>query len=771
MSQVALKTRSELAKQKLSQFLPTCDISTVNLLLTQTQEAVEYVNSAISPDFTFDIVTPALERARICSTLSIREILSIGRLLRISRLLRESITNYASPKVQLLVDMATRLYFNKGLEELIETCFISAEEVADQASLLLATIRRKMKRVNIEIREKLNSYTRSKDLSVYMQDTIVTQRSGRYVIPIKQEYKGFVKGLIHDQSASGSTVFIEPLAIVNLNNDLKQLEMEESAEIERILIEFTHTICDIVSGLASNQEIISNLDIIFARANYSVDNKSTLPKINNRGYINLIKARHPLLDGNAVPITINLGDKFNVVVITGPNTGGKTVTLKTVGLMCLMAYSGLFIPTQEDSEIACFDDIFCDIGDEQSIEQSLSTFSSHIANIKYITENMTSNCLVLLDELGAGTEPNEGAALALAITQFLLQVKCKAVLTTHYGQLKEFSLITQGIENACMEFNPETFAPTYKLVLGLPGSSNAIEIASRLGLSQEIITNAKSKLSKEKVTFEQVLRRAEEVRQANETDREDILSTKKELSVQLKKAQSQNQILLEERDKLLKKTQLDIRQAVREAQEQANELIEQLKGIINSAEYDEATLFKARSVAKQIGSISYQTSEQEQDFFVGDKINPNQLTLGLEVFVKQLNSVGKVISIEKKGKVMVRCGSFSTKVDVGDLYENHSVKTKREINTSFHTQIRAESGKSEINLLGQTVAEAIENVDAFLDQAALSGLSEVRVVHGKGTGRLRSGLHTHLAKHHLVKEFRLGVYGEGEDGVTIVKLK
>lgn len=776
LQQISLRARSESARREILATLPYSKIEDIDKAVLLTGEAIEYVNNAILPDFSFDDMSSVLDKARIRSTLSMRDLLGIMRLLRTSRLLKDNIVRFNTDKVQMLIEIGQKIYDNKSFEDNIDFCILAEDQMNDKASEKLFSIRQKIKRVNADIREKLQKYTRSKELAGFLQDSIVTLREGRYVVPVKTEFKNMVKGLVHDQSASGSTVFIEPLAIVNLNNDLKMLTLEESNEVERILQDFTVSVGNIVKELQHNQRLIVQLDTVFCRALYAIDTKSVCPVINGKGYVNLIKARHPLLNkDNAVPISVSFGKDYNVVVITGPNTGGKTVSLKTVGLLCLMAYTGLYIPAQDGSEVAVFDNIFVDVGDEQSIEQSLSTFSSHIVSIKYVTEHVTQKSLVLLDEVCAGTEPNEGSALALAITQFLLDCKCRAIITTHYSQLKEFSLLNNGVENASMEFNPETFAPTYKLIMGIPGSSNAIEIARRLGLSEMIISTARSNVSAEKTSFESVLHKAEMVRQENEREKEDVIKMKQELQEKLDKANRQNEILLAEREKLLKKSQQEVRQIINSAQQEAEELVNQIKEILNAPEIEQKALFEARSITKKLSDKKYTSGkiEEEDNIFVGDPVDLSTLKIGDTVYVKSLNSVATVNSIDKKGRITVRCGKMTISVKNEDLFMGLVAgKTKEEKERgAAHTKIHSEAVSNEINLLGQTVDEAIANVDAFIDSSLIHGLSQIRVIHGFGTGKLRTGLHRHFAKHPNVAEYRLGVYGEGEGGVTIVKFK
>ena len=763
---------SPTAKQKALDLLPTTDFSEIQYRLRLTSEATQYINRSVVPDFVFDDVSGIAEKAKIMSTLTFRELLTVMRLLKISRNLKSAIISGAVNQDSLLHQMVMNLYVDKNFEEEIDFCIVSDEQINDRASDELYSLRKKIQKTNSDIREKLNSYTKSKDMAPFLQDSIVTMRAGRYVIPVKQECKNAVSGIIHDQSASGSTVFIEPIAIVNLNNDLRTLLIQESEEIERIMKDFTQRVGHIADRLMSNQNIISDVDVTFAKALYAVESKAVLPIMNENGFINIIRGRHPMIAGEkVVPVSITLGKNFNIVVITGPNTGGKTVCLKTVGLFCLMAYTGLFVPSGDGTELSVFEDIFCDIGDEQSIEQSLSTFSSHITNISNIVNNVTDKSLVLLDEVCAGTEPNEGAALALAITDFVRASHSKAVLTTHYGQLKEYSLVTDGVENASMEFDPTTFAPTYKLILGVPCSSNAIEIASSSGLNRAIVSDARSKLSTEKITFEKVLQNAEKIRQQYEEQKTNVDKTQSELAQELEKAKDVNKHLVEEREKLLKNSRIEARQIVVSAQEESQELIEQLKQIVNRAGLEERSLFEARSLAKKISDKKYITADNDKDYvFTGDKLKADEINIGMKVYVGKLNSTALVMSIEKGKKVAVKIGSFSTVVSIDDLYECEQAEQKQTIHT-VHTKIRSGKVENEINLLGQTVDEAIMNLDKFIDEAVMGGLSEVRIVHGVGTGKLRKGVQDYLRTHRNVDEFRLGLYGEGETGVTIVKLK
>lgn len=773
LARAALFAVSQTAKQKLLDAKPETDLDKIIFLQTLTGEALEYINRSAIPDFSLDDITEAAQKARVVSTLSMRELLRVMRLLRLSRVLKATLLNFAALPGGTLKELAGEIYTDKNLEELIDVSIISEDEMSDKASDELARIRRGIKKINAEIRAKLAGYTKSKDLAPYLQDAIVTIRDGRYVIPVKQEYKGSVSGIVHDQSASGSTLFVEPIAIVNLNNELKSLAAEEREEIERILQEFTKSVSVIALRLIKNQDIISDIDVAFAKARYSIDIKATRPQLNEKGFCNIIRGRHPLLSKDkVVPVSVYLGRDFNIVVVTGPNTGGKTVTLKTIGLFCLMAYTGMYLPAAEGTEVSLFDEIFCDIGDEQSIEQSLSTFSSHVKNISYILAQTNGRTLVLLDELCAGTEPNEGAALALAVTEFLRERGSRAVITTHYSLLKEYSLVNGGIENASMEFNPDTFEPTYRLVMGVPGSSNAIEIASKLGLDKRVIQTARSRMSGEKITFENVLQNAERIRKEYLDKKEEAEQAKRLIEAELEKAKAQNRLLQEERDKLLKNSKIQAKHIISEAQEEAKQVLDQLKDIVARAQLDEKSLFEGRALAKGLKEKTYDAQAPEpDDIFAGEKVDPGSLKEGDKVFVGMLNAVASVLAVERGGKARIKCGAITTVVPVSDLYRFVDARPGGQKLKSVSTPLRKLAAVTEINLLGMTVEEAVMETDKFIDEAILNGLNEIKVVHGVGTGKLRMGLHEHFRRHPNVAEFRLGVYGEGEAGVTILKLK
>lgn len=770
---VAKHAISDVAKQKIVNTNPSNNVEEIRHLLCETQEACRNLSVYnINPEFSFDSVKEIADKARIFSTLSMAECLKVMRILRISRLVMSVLTSVADEKITILPAMAKGIYTDKKLEDDIDFAILNEDMMNDRASSELYRIRQSIKRANEDVKNKLQHYIKSAQYQKYLQDAIITVRDDRYVIPVKMEYKGNIHGLVHDVSSSGATVFVEPIEIVNLNNQIKILIKEESAEIDRILRDFTGRVAEICNQIILNEQIVSDLDAIYARALYANETKSTLPKINNKGYVNIKKGRHPLIDKKkVVPVSISLGKDFDILVVTGPNTGGKTVSLKSVGLFVLMAGCGLFLPCEDGSEVSVFDEIYCDIGDEQSIEQSLSTFSSHMTNIADILKSITPNSLILFDELGAGTEPNEGAALALAITEYILAIGSKAIITTHYTQLKEFSLVTDKVENASMEFDLTTFAPTYKLVVGVPGSSNAIEIAKRLGIEEHIIQGARSKLSAEKVSFENVLQSAERLRQRYENTNEEIANIKQELQKELDLVKNQNKILANEREQLLKNSKAEAKRIIQETTDESKALINELKGLIHKYNADESILFELRSKVKQLNNKKYETEEKQVDFskpLVFEKVK-----VGDNVYVKKLDSVGKVLSINtNKKQLVVSVGAMKITAGCKDLAEAiNFVPEKPKRTVSIKTEIKNKSLTNEIHLLGQTVDEAIANLDMFIDSCVIASIGEIRIIHGRGTGALQKGLHEHLKKHKNIAEFRFGAYGEGDRGVTIAKLK
>ncbi len=774
---------SSIAMQRTLDILPCDNFDNAKVLLAEVSQARQLFDYSSSFDLSIDDVTLISEQSRVGSVLSMAQLLCVMRQLRTARLLQnqllEPINNIDTT---LLMSKASLLYTNKALEDDIDFAIISDDEMNDKASTELYNIRKKIKSINSDIKSKLASYSRQGELSKYLQDSIVTIRSDRYVVPVKQEYKSFVNGIVHDVSASGSTIFVEPMAVVQLNNQLHTALSEEREEINRILEAFTNRIGMFSAKLLTNQDIISELDVIFAKVKFAMATKSTMPSLNNDGYVDIRKARHPLLDSHkVVPINATLGREYDIVVVTGPNTGGKTVSLKTIGLMCLMGMSGMFVPCQEGSTVSFFDDIFCDIGDEQSIEQNLSTFSSHIVNISNILQNCNSRSLVLIDEAGAGTEPNEGTALALAITEKLRISGAKSVITTHYGQLKEYALNTAGVENACMEFDPETFAPTYKLVVGVAGSSNAIAIAKRLGMPSDVIQYAKDNVSAESQHFEQILLNAEMLRQRYEQQAEEIEVEKLQLAQELEKANKLKDNLTRERDKLLANSRAEAKQIVVDAQLQAKNIIAQLKQLSVQQDIQDKTVFEARAIAKQLNSIHIHEDNDDGDevTFWGDNVPFENIHVGDKYYCRTLSTVVEITAIKNRDKISARAGILSTIVPCTTLHysktesktnNKQKIKTRHTVNNRKQP-VAVRSTANEINCLGQTVDEAVVNIDNFIDQCIRNSFATVWIIHGMGTGRLRAGIHQHLRSHANVLEYRLGKYGEGESGVTVVTLK
>ena len=769
---------SSLAQQKVRRLTPANSFDDAMQLLNETKQAYALFQFESSFDLSVDDVSEPCALARVGSCLSMGQLLQIMRVLRTARHLQASLFVEYGVDTSLLKAKAYTLYSDKQLEEDIDFAILSEEEMNDKASEELYAIRKRIKAINADIKQKLQSYTKNGELSKYLQDAIVTLRGDRYVIPVKHEYKSYVSGIVHDQSSTGATLFIEPMAIVQLNNALREATLDEKAEIHRILQAFTDRISPFAQRIATTVDAISDIDVIFSKVKYALDNKCTFPILNNRGIVKLKKARHPLLDKRkVVPISVQLGEDYDIIVITGPNTGGKTVTLKTVGLMCAMAMSGMFVPCQEDSVVSYFEDVLCDIGDEQSIEQNLSTFSGHITNLRDILNVCSRGHLVLIDEVGAGTEPNEGAALALAITDFLRRSGAKGVITTHYGRLKEYSLTTPRVENASMEFDLQTLAPTYKLIMGVPGSSNAIAIASKLGLRADVIEFAKNNVSDEKLAFEKVLQNADEIRRDYEQRLEALAEEQRQLQEEKRRAEKLNGSLQNERDKLLAGSREEAKRVVAKAKEEAAELIAEIKEILNKDVISDKDLFAARNLAKRISDIEVkQEDDGDEIIFTGDQVEFAKLKVGDVVYSKRMGVQVKILEIKSRSRIKVKSGNLTTEVNVDDLYNSVSEVNKKAVRNyggvhKTKTQINTRSINNEVNVIGKTVDEAIVIVDEFIDSAVLTGLTQVWVIHGMGTGRLRAGLHEHFRHHRNIAEFRLGVYGEGESGVTVLTLK
>lgn len=763
---------SSPAREAILAVKPSNDIKEVIELLAEVDEADRILfEHAANLSFSFDDVGAELEKAAILSVLTMGELLKIYRMLKSGRNIKAVISKVPDDNINRIRAIADRIYTDKALEEDIDRSIVSENEMSDNASPELRAIRIKIRKIGDDIKNKLNSYISGREFSKYLQDNIITVRGDRYVIPIKAEYRSSVPGLIHDQSASGQTFYVEPLAIVELNNDLKTYLIEEEHEIERVLKEFTFRISSHVSELADSYIRIIRLDVIFAKAAYAGAIKAKKPIINQKGIIRIVKGRHPLIDrSRVVPLDVRLGGDFDLLFITGPNTGGKTVTLKLVGLFEIMALSGLFVPAQE-TELSMFDNVFCDIGDEQSIEQNLSTFSSHISNIRDIADRLTSNSLILLDELGAGTDPTEGAALAVSIADYIKNSGAKAVITTHYNELKEYAVVTPRAENAAMDFDPTTYSPTYKLMIGAPGASNAIIIAEKLGLKKQIVDNARGSITSEKMEFENVLNSLE-ISRRNAADNEAATAQRlAEAEETLKNAHAERDRLFVQREKLNANVKKETKKLVEEAMEEANEIIDAIKALLDSP--NEQNLFEARRLRK---SLSKYVVDEDNEFCGFGEEADGDIREGDRVLVRPLKVEGDVVSVNAvKGTASVKLGKLNSNFRIEDLLKLKSVtqteNTPSQITLQTSAPLKNESFSPELNLIGQTAMEAGTNLDAYIDKAILSGLSEVRIIHGHGTGKLRETVQRRLRINPSIESIRDGRYNEGGRGVTVAVIK
>lgn len=772
------KAESSLGREKAKEIRPLTDIDDIEYLQRETEEAYSLlIKRGNPPLFGIYNIGPEVRRAEMGGVLSPGSLLKIADSLRVSRTLkgymRETKEDKASsyPIIEGLVD-DLRVY--RHIEEEIDNAIVSENEISDNASPALRSIRKQIASKNEAIKDKLNAIVNSQSYKKYLQDSIITVREGRYVIPVKAENRGNVPGLVHDMSGSGATLFVEPMAVVQLNNELRELELKEREEIERILKSLSNLVAEEAEGIINNQKILQDLDFIFAKGKLALDMRATKPILNNRGYINIKKGRHPLLKvEKVVPIDIYLGKDFTSLIITGPNTGGKTVTLKTVGLLTLMAQSGLHIPADFDSEIAVFNQVFADIGDEQSIEQSLSTFSSHMVNIVDILENLEYNSLILFDELGAGTDPTEGAALAMAILDHLLKLNVRTIATTHYSQLKIYALTTEGVKNASVEFDVETLSPTYKLLIGVPGKSNAFEISRRLGLSENIIDYARTLISKENIEFEDVLQAIERDRLAIEENR--AVAEKYRLEVERLKEDlaKEKDKTKEMRDKIIQKAKEEARSILKQAKEEADGIVKELRSISAEIEKDRSRRIQEaqEKLKEKLNKIEAEVSDNI--FNVKSNKPPKDLKVGETVEVLTFNQMGTVLEEpDENGNVKVQVGIMKINAHISTLRRGEK-EEEAQIRGSIKSIMgsKAKDVKPEIDLRGKNLDEAFLELDKYLDDVYIAGMKEISIIHGKGTGVLRDGIQGYLKSHRNVKSFRLGKYGEGGDGVTIVEMK
>ncbi len=715
--------------------------------------------------------------------LSCKGLLELSKILKMSRELKEYF--YSNDGLDLnnfsiLDNYFGSLYTNLDIEKTIFTNILDETTIDDNASKKLYSIRKNIKKLEQDIKDKLNSFIHSSTYSKYIQEAVVTIRDGRYVIPVKQEYRSQIKGFIHDFSASGSTVFIEPMAIFELNNEINNLKFEENLEIEKILKQYTQMFEPIIDEIENNIRVIGRLDFIFAKARYALDIDAIEPVLSDKKSINLISARHPLINSKkVVPIDINLGIDFSCLLITGPNTGGKTVTLKTVGLLCLMAMSGLHIPAKAGSFVYVFDNIFADIGDEQSIQESLSTFSSHMTNIIEILKNSTSQSLILLDELCSGTDPFEGSSLAISLLESFYKNNSLILATTHYPEIKKYALVTKGFKNASCEFNVENMQPTYKLLLGIPGKSNAFEISKKLGLDLSIISRAKNFLSEDSINIEDLLKSIYDEKLEIEKEKIEMAKNLNQVTLLRKSLEKDNFALENKSKKLVENAKQEARQILLDAKDNATKIIRQMKDKSNNIKELENLRNDLNESIKNINFI------EDKHIHAGRQglspLQVDEINIGDNVFVIHLNQNGTILSLpNNKNMVQVQVGNMKTNVKLDNLQliknsqNNTNVGVALLINPSpkkAKSNFKSKNISTEINVIGLTVDEALPIIDKYLDDVYLSSLTSIRIVHGKGTGKLRSAIHTFLKKNSHVKSFRLGTFGEGEMGVTVVEMK
>lgn len=758
------------SKDEMNALVPFTEYKSAKNELNKTKEAFEllYTDGVSGVEF-YDDLGDSLNRAAKGATLSMGELLKAARLLKSSSVLYSSVTG-AKSQSEILKSEVSGVYVDAYLENEIRSKILSDDTMSDNASEKLAFLRKKVKSLNEQIREKLLSYIRNGN-NKYLQENIITVRGDRYVLPVKSECRGQVSGFIHDQSSTGSTVFIEPTAVFELNNALKTAVFEEQAEVERILADLSQKVGVIAPRLIVNDEIIKNFDVYYAKAIYAYKNKCVEPQLNADGIIDIKEGRHPLIDAKkVVPVSVSLGEKYNYLLVTGPNTGGKTVTLKLTGLFTLMAASGMFIPAAVGSKLSVFENVFCDVGDEQSIEQSLSTFSSHMKNLIKITENIDENSLVLIDEIGAGTDPDEGSALARAVIEKLVAANSKGIITTHYSALKEYAYTEKKLENASMEFNAETFAPLYRLNIGLPGTSNAIEISKMLGLDESITSRAFDLLGTEKVGFENVLKEAEKTRRECEESKIEIDALKQKERDVLAEIEKERARLNEEKEKFYAKAKSESRKIVNEKLEEADEIINEIKVLFDKEELTSGDLIKARTLRNKLENKKYDSEDSEENIVNYVPVDPEKLKPGDKVNYKGVQGVCTVHSVSaKKGECEIFMGAIRTKVPVKDLFfVSKGVKTPK---TTVSLKREAVMPQTEVNVIGMNVPDALEEVSRFLDASILNNMEEVKIVHGKGMKILSSAIHDYLKKNKQVVSYRFGKYGEGEHGVTFVKLK
>ena len=766
---------SSITKKMIEELKPELDVFLIQEMLAETTEAVSVImRKGALPLGSFYDIKNSIHQADKGSSLTMKQLLEILYNLQVTRNAIAFLKNDL-PELPIIKGLAEILSIQKRLEDDVDRCVISEDEMADNASSELKNIRRSILRQNEAIRTKMNQILNSSDNRTILQDSLVTMRQGRYVVPVKQEHKAKFPGIIHDQSSTGATLFIEPQAIVNLNNELREMELAEKVEVERILAELSASVADVKDELLNNLDILLKLDFIFAKGKLSAKMKGTEPEINTQGNLRIKDGRHPLIQKDkVVPISVAIGKTYNTLVITGPNTGGKTVTLKTVGLFVLMTQTGLHIPAAYGTEMPVLQKVFADIGDEQSIEQSLSTFSSHMSNIVNIVESSGKATLVLLDELGAGTDPTEGAALAISILEHLYDKGVKTIATTHYTELKKYAIATRGVENASMEFDVETLSPTYRLSIGTPGKSNAFEISQKLGLKPVIIKHARGMLEKGDIEFEDVITKIAEDRKAAEGERDEAIMLNLEIKKQKEQFDKERAKLDEQKEKIISKAKEEAREMLKEAKEFADQVQKELKELEkyqNSSERNR----KYEEVRRRIRETSDQHREKPSIAENPNPVRPDELKIGDRVKVLSLDQKGNILTLpDDKGDLQVQVGLMKIIANLDNITKIQEGSSKKDSKTSRYSSLyrsKMQSITTSINVRGSLLDEAMMDVDKYLDDAFIAGLKEVTIIHGRGEGVLREGITEMLKYHKHVLKFRKGAYNEGGDGVTVVQLK
>lgn len=758
-------------KEQILSLSPSTDVNFVRKELDCVEECDKLLYTyGIGKIEYFKNPEEILVRAEKGSALSCKELLELNALLRSARIAFESVARIADEDIKILREKCNKLYFDRGLEDDVQSKILSDDTLSDFASDRLYTIRTKIRSLNERIRETLSEYL-SKDRK-FLQDGIITIRNDRYVIPVKAEYKNQVKGFVHDRSQTGATFFIEPEYVLELNNELIALTIDERDEIEAILLSLSKRFGAMKEQLFKDIEILFDLDGHYARAEYAYKLHCKKQRVNVNGHLKIVKGRHPFIDPKKiVPVSIELGKDYDFFILSGANTGGKTVTLKMCGLFCLMTECGLFVPAAEGSDIPVYERVFCDVGDSQSIEENLSTFSSHLLNVINICKEVNDSSLVLIDELGGGTNPDEGQALAKAVVKYLVKMGCKGIVTTHFTPLKEFAYTLDRVENACMEFDSNTLKPLYSIKIGLAGASNALAISKRLGLNEEILNDAYGFLSEGAKNFENVLRRTEDSRIEAEEKLKKVQNLENELNERIAKVKAQSELLDKEREKISRSARVESRRIIAERTERAEEILRNIENIFQAEEITQNNLIKARTLKNQLQEICFEEEGKTPSVTAYVQADKNNLKAGLTVFVKALQSTGRVVSYSAlKDEAEIICGNMKLRSKSSGLQiVGKSEAPKQKVKIVKNIPISAPL--LEINVLGMTVEEALYEVDNFIDKAVTDNLEEIKVIHGVGTGRLQKAITAHLKKHKNVLSFRYGKYGEGETGVTIIKLK